>query len=385
MKNKIAFKLMGSGKWIGSLTYLKNTSEIIKNFIPEIGTCLLINQQIAARIDDIEQYTEHFDKIIYYSNWLEAKFPFLYKLKCFFFGNQQIESLLKSQNIKFFFENAEINRFKNIKKIAWIPDFQHYYYPQYFSLPTRISRNFGFLIQSKQAYRVILSSQSAKRDFERIYKGKFSNKLRVVSFSSGFSSLDLENQSCCDVLLNNAITEKFFFVPNQFWPHKEHSLVIEAFEKVFNRKPFLKNKVSLVFTGKPISGHENYYKSVKELSENSPHATVFKFLGNIKYSDVLLLNMHSLAVINPSKFEGWSTIVEEAKTLGTTCILSDLDVNIEQHPSAYFFKQGNAEELSHLIEKVLSSQKQVTSLETIQSNLRLRQQKHAEEFLDVFI
>ena len=41
---------------------------------------------------------------------------------------------------------------------------------------------------------------------------------------------------------------------------------------------------------------------------------------------------HSLALINPSYFEGWSTSVEEAKSLGKRVILSDIPVHREQNP-----------------------------------------------------
>ena len=35
-------------------------------------------------------------------------------------------------------------------------------------------------------------------------------------------------------------------------------------------------------------------------------------------------------MINPSRFEGWSTTVEEAKSFGVPTILSDIDVHREQ-------------------------------------------------------
>ena len=38
----------------------------------------------------------------------------------------------------------------------------------------------------------------------------------------------------------------------------------------------------------------------------------------------------SVALLNPSHFEGWSTTVEEARALGVPMLLSDLDVHLEQ-------------------------------------------------------
>ena len=40
----------------------------------------------------------------------------------------------------------------------------------------------------------------------------------------------------------------------------------------------------------------------------------------------------SVAVLQPSLFEGWSTTVEEAKSIGKTILLSDIPVHREQAP-----------------------------------------------------
>jgi glycosyltransferase involved in cell wall biosynthesis len=45
---------------------------------------------------------------------------------------------------------------------------------------------------------------------------------------------------------------------------------------------------------------------------------------------VYALMRTSTALINPSRFEGWSTTVEEAKSFGVPMILSDIDVHREQ-------------------------------------------------------
>ena len=45
---------------------------------------------------------------------------------------------------------------------------------------------------------------------------------------------------------------------------------------------------------------------------------------------VYALMRTSMALINPSRFKGWSTTVEEAKSFGVPLILSDIDVHREQ-------------------------------------------------------
>ena len=59
---------------------------------------------------------------------------------------------------------------------------------------------------------------------------------------------------------------------------------------------------------------------------------------------------HSLAVIQPSLFEGWSTVVEDARCLGKKMILSDFPVHLEQDPpESVFFDRNSPEQLAELI------------------------------------
>ena len=68
------------------------------------------------------------------------------------------------------------------------------------------------------------------------------------------------------------------------------------------------------------------------------------------YDDLLSLMHHALAVVNPSFFEGWSTTVEEAKSLGKTVILSDIPVHREQAPDrGHYFRPEAPEELADVL------------------------------------
>jgi glycosyltransferase involved in cell wall biosynthesis len=58
----------------------------------------------------------------------------------------------------------------------------------------------------------------------------------------------------------------------------------------------------------------------------------FRTLGVIPYDDLLGLMVNSIALLNPSRAEGWSTSVEEAKSLGKRVILSNIPVHLEQAP-----------------------------------------------------
>ena len=83
------------------------------------------------------------------------------------------------------------------------------------------------------------------------------------------------------------------------------------------------------------------------------------YLGLIPFIDVLSLIYHSLAVLNPSYFEGWSSTVEQAKAYNKRIILSKIKVHKEQNPKyAYYFEPDDYIKLSRILLKINFYKKQ---------------------------
>jgi glycosyltransferase involved in cell wall biosynthesis len=58
-------------------------------------------------------------------------------------------------------------------------------------------------------------------------------------------------------------------------------------------------------------------------------------------------------MLNPSLFEGWSTTVEEAKSLGVRMVISDLSVHREQlGDDAVFFAPDDPRAIADCLERV---------------------------------
>jgi glycosyltransferase involved in cell wall biosynthesis len=73
-------------------------------------------------------------------------------------------------------------------------------------------------------------------------------------------------------------------------------------------------------------------------------------LGIVPYEHMLALMRYSVAVINPSLFEGWSTVVEESRALGKEILLSDIVVHREQNPPrGRYFNTHIADDLATLM------------------------------------
>ncbi|MEI7737069.1 MAG: glycosyltransferase, partial [Ferruginibacter sp.] len=150
------------------------------------------------------------------------------------------------------------------------------------------------------------------------------------------------------------LTEKFILSPNQFWMHKNHQVILDALlllqQEQFNCK--------IVFTGKEFD-HRNpdYVNGLKAFVEKNQLGDLVKFLGFIDRQDQLQLMQLSKAVLQPSKFEGWSTVVEDAKALNKPIIASAIPVHREQlGAKGYFFECDDAASLATLLKKIFESE-----------------------------
>ena len=78
--------------------------------------------------------------------------------------------------------------------------------------------------------------------------------------------------------------------------------------------------------------HPRYFGELTAFVAQHGLIDAVRFLGVVPQDDLLQLLRYSAAVVQPSLFEGWSTVVEDCKAIGRPMILSDLDVHAEQCP-----------------------------------------------------
>jgi len=79
----------------------------------------------------------------------------------------------------------------------------------------------------------------------------------------------------------------------------------------------------------------------------------FICLGTVPYSTLVSLMHHSIAVVQPSLYEGWSTTVEESKAMRKQILLSNIDVHLEQAPErGVYFSPNSPEELAACLKRI---------------------------------
>lgn len=237
------------------------------------------------------------------------------------------------------------------KIICWIPDFQHLHLPEMFSKEELELRDITFRKRILESDLMVVSSNHALADCIS-FESTSINKAKVLHFVSQIDKEvyqdDPENRK--RRIGKYRLPEKFFYLPNQFWKHKNHKVVYKAIA-------LLKNQgidIVLVCTGNYKALENNdYIDSLEQLMKELRIENNIILLGMASYQEVQFLMRYSVSVINPSYFEGWSSTVEECKSMGKNMIISDITVHREQNPPAtlYFNPDNEIDLAEKMIQK----------------------------------
>jgi glycosyltransferase involved in cell wall biosynthesis len=228
--------------------------------------------------------------------------------------------------------------------IAWIPDMQHLELPHLFSTRARWRREIGFRLQIMSGRTIMLSSESAERDCLKSYPNA-KGRTAVVRFASQ-PAPELLRADPAEVIRKYGLPPNYIYLPNQFWRHKNHQVVVDALALLSGRG----DQAVVVASGAPNPNEPEYLDKIMQQVVDRGLKKAFRYLGMIPLDEVYALLRASAALINPSRFEGWSTTVEEAKSFGVPMVLSNIDVHREQTDgkAAYFDVNDSSSLADHL-------------------------------------
>lgn len=256
------------------------------------------------------------------------------------------ERFLKRHDIRLLSHSGHLGRRSPIPTMTWIPDFQERALPEFFSAAERQARARGLKEACTHASAILLSSHAARGDLSAI-DPDCAAKSRVLQFVCSVPEP-------AALLSRDELSRRYgfqgphFLLPNQFWAHKNHVVVVEALARLRDAG----RRLLVLATGSPHDHRQPHYFAalVARARERNVEAE-FRVLGLVPYIDLMSLMSESVAIINPSLFEGWSTTVEEAKSMGKLAILSDIPVHREQAPErAIYFDPKDPETLAQALE-----------------------------------
>ncbi len=254
--------------------------------------------------------------------------------------------------------------------------------PEMFSQRELRLRDKFFRKLARMSTALVLSSECAKNDFLSFlpdYKGS----VALLQFVAQIPK-EVYDETPWDKLRHYGIPKKFIYLPSQYWKHKNHVSVIKALK-------ILKDKNKDFFV--VCTGNQNDYRNPghfdflkKEIHVNGLAGQI-ALLGLVPLDHLYAFMRQSLAILNPSLFEGWSTTVEEAKSLGKKVLLSDIPVHKEQAPPAgVYFDPQSPEQLA---DKMLETWENTPSgpdwnmEERARAELPKRVKNFADEFTDI--
>lgn len=357
-RRKIGLIYHYNENWIGGTYYIENIIHSLRHVEEELKPSLVIFTDTEQTFEKLKQKTAY-PYLIYESitKKLSVAERLINKVSRFLFGKNLIVKSITNNDVVFLFPNPTRGVFRNVKneqKIFWIPDFQEIHLPQFFTerqIKYRSNNNKNI---AETAKKIVFSSKSALKDFKDNYT-KSSSKQILLPFSVTKTTPEFTKNEIVSVLQTYNITTPFFIVPNQLWVHKNHTIILEAAQLLKAKN----DDFQILCTGKEFdSRNPDYPAELKAKNEALNLSNTIKFLGFIPKNDLEVLIQESIAVIQPSLFEGWNTGIEESKCDSKFILASDIPVHREQlenYPNKKYFNNVNAavlaEELKIILEK----------------------------------
>jgi glycosyltransferase involved in cell wall biosynthesis len=347
----IGLIMKGSREWAGGIEYIKNLVLALGSLPQAVRSTFQVSL-ICNRTLDERLYRDmipHLHQMFYEDEGLGTQ-KILDRIRwrimesLFDQRDKWYDDFLEKTGIDFAYPYCTTGK-TSFRSTAWLYDFQHMAARDFFSDQEIEDRNQFFSFVARHAPVIIVSSEAARSDLKRFFPEAL-EKTKVLSFRA-YPDPSWYEPDPAEVQKRYGLPDHFFSVSNQFWQHKNHLVLFQALNYLKSRSVF----PVLVCTGHLYDPRRpGYSDTVLQTIHTLGIARQVYLLGLIPRSDQVQLLRRSLAVIQPSLFEGWSTVVEEARCLSKPVILSDIPVHREQNPpEGLFFEPRSFEVLADLL------------------------------------
>jgi glycosyltransferase involved in cell wall biosynthesis len=325
--------------WMGGIIYIINLVKTL-NFLddeekPEIT--LFYKPRL-------KRFLEEFDYP--YIRMVEHDYPSLIKgnIKSMILRkNLFIKDILRDHDLDVIYplQDYPVRTKTRVKLVSWSADFQHRHYPEFFSRKQRFGRNLRVKNALRNTDDLVLSSHDAHKDLKRFFRVPRGLKIHIYHFVSIIE--ETVQEEIGSLREKYGLPERYFLVSNQFHKHKNHRVLLLAQAKLKASG----TRIHLAITGKfPDASDSPYMAELHRIIDENQLQDQISMMGVISRSDQLQLMRHSQAVLQPSLFEGWSTVIEDARSLQVPVVASSLGVNIEQLGEDHgYFDPHNPDEL----------------------------------------
>ncbi|MBN1181848.1 MAG: glycosyltransferase family 4 protein [Bacteroidales bacterium] len=332
-----------NSSWMGGIIYILNLIKTL-NFLDDAEKPAIYLFYRA----DLKKFTDQISYPFFHA--VEWTFPQVYNgyMQSWLTGrNVFIDKIIKTYKLDGLYplHDYPVRTRSRTKIVCWYADLQHKHYPEFFTKKKLLERTLRIKFILRNSDDLVVSSQAVADDFHKYFRLKEQMRMHIFHFVSvidDFSGLDFK-----DLRVKYQLPEKYFMISNQFHNHKNHKVLLKALV-------MLKEKgtdVHLAMTGRfPDAAHSPYMKELHSIIKQHHLEAQISLLGIIPRNEQLLLMKYSQAVLQPSLFEGWSTVIEDAISLQVPVIASSLPVNIEQlGPHGNYFEPHDDMRLAEIL------------------------------------
>jgi len=336
----IGFIAVGGRGWMGGANYVRHLAAAVQAAKPGTRALYLCGDTISEDWQDAEPRVEVPVKRNRWQRWLRIKPP-------------PLRPLLEQSGVEFVYPITYDNRYnlglefpigdqlRGVRWAGWIPDFQHEHLPDFFTAQDIEFRRGSIAQLASEANTLVFSSQSSLADFQRFHP-RYQGQTVVLRFAITPFTLPADDSGVL-----GEVPSRFLLVCNQFWRHKNHAIIFEALRVLKDRGV----RPAVLCTGL-LHDYRNaaVAQEIEQQLRDYDLGSQVALLGLVSRERQLALMRRALAVIQPSLFEGWSTVVEDIRALGRPSLLSNIDVHQEQSPpGGKFFPPHDADALAGLM------------------------------------
>jgi hypothetical protein len=383
MKINVGFIInFNPSKWLGGFNYIKNLILFLEKFkIKTINPIIITNDRNYFTKEYKLEKVKILETNIVSNNNLLVRI--LGKILVITLGkNYFLEKFLIKNKIHCISHFECTGKNSKIKNFPWFPDFQEIHFPEYFSLKSKLLRKINLWIASIHSTKILISSKKVLGDLKRINKNAF-KKAILIKHAINLPKIKEEKN------LNRKfiIEKKYFIVPNTYWVHKNHFVLLKALK--FLKESQNKINFQIVSTGY-FFDHRNpqYTVSIKDYLIDNNLTKDFLILNIVPFNDLINLINNSIALLNPSKSEGWSNSVEQGMALNKKIIVSNIKIHKEQNENKkfIFFQKDNYKQLAKILDKESRKiKKGINRKIYLNKNYQNKQKKFIKKFEELII
>lgn len=238
-----------------------------------------------------------------------------------------------------------------IPVVSLIHDLQQKEYPQFFTSQELEMRESFYNEVRRRADAIICISESTRESVIRHLKTD-PEKTHTIHNSIQSRLIGRDASRVSEYLRDLHIDGKpFMFYPANFWPHKNHRMLLTAYGMYVSRHPDC--KMDLVFTGALDDAQRDLQDKVRRMGlERHVH-----FLGYLPEDQLIALWRGCSLLVFPSLYEGFGIPVLEAMQFGKPVLCSNVTSLPEvAGDAALYFDPRKPDEIVQCLEKIIGNQ-----------------------------